>query len=111
MASSNVDRAVRDAGGKGWEQVFRVSSYHLPLNREAEVVRVRNLKRWMPNHRPLWTCIGVARLAEADMRVEIEVSAHDPDEAATERPAIKGAAWLAAGINASYLTHTTLGRL
>ncbi|EFY85347.1 hypothetical protein J3458_021238 [Metarhizium acridum] len=85
LAFSNVDRALRDAGGKGWEQVFRINSYHLPLNREAEGAMVRNLKRWMPNHHPLWTCIGVARLAEDDMRVEIEVSAHDPEGAAAAK--------------------------
>ncbi|KAF5139050.1 RutC family protein YjgH [Metarhizium anisopliae] len=85
LAFSNVDRALKDAGGKGWEQVFRINSYHLPLNREAEEAMVRNLKKWMPNHQPLWTCIGVARLAEDDMRVEIEVSAHDPEGAATAK--------------------------
>ncbi|KAK9442324.1 Endoribonuclease L-PSP/chorismate mutase-like protein [Metarhizium brunneum] len=85
LAFSNVDLALKDAGGKGWEQVFRINSYHLPLNREAEEAMVRNLKKWMPNHQPLWTCIGVARLAEDDMRVEIEVSAHDPEGAATAK--------------------------
>merc|ERR1712113_1317325 len=46
LAFKNVDRALRDAGGKGWEQVFRVNSYHLPLNREAEEAMVRSLKKW-----------------------------------------------------------------
>jgi hypothetical protein len=32
----------------------------------------------MPNHQPLWTCLGVARLGEEKMWVEIEVVAHDP---------------------------------
>jgi enamine deaminase RidA (YjgF/YER057c/UK114 family) len=30
----------------------------------------------MPDHQPLWTCVGVPRLGEGDMRVEIEVWAH-----------------------------------
>ncbi|KHO00393.1 Endoribonuclease L-PSP/chorismate mutase-like protein [Metarhizium album ARSEF 1941] len=85
LAFCNVDRALRDAGGKGWDQVYRINSYHLPLNREAEEAMVRNFKKWMPNHQPLWTCVGVARLAEDDMRVEIEVSAHDPAGAAAAR--------------------------
>lgn len=39
---------------------------------------VRNMRRWMPNHKPLWTVLGVSRLGEDDMRVEIEVVAYDP---------------------------------
>lgn len=35
----------------------------------------------MPNHQPIWTSVGVTRLAEDDMRVEIEVSAYDPEGA------------------------------
>ncbi|KAL5048663.1 Endoribonuclease L-PSP/chorismate mutase-like protein [Aspergillus fruticulosus] len=62
----------------GWDQVFRVNSYHVPLNDEALQAMVRNFKKYMPNHQPIWTCIGVARLDFDDMRVEIEVTAHDP---------------------------------
>jgi enamine deaminase RidA (YjgF/YER057c/UK114 family) len=73
-----VDLALRDAGGKGWSQVFRVNSYHVPLNNEALMIMVREFKKWMPDHNPIWTCVGVQRLGEDDMRVEIEVVAHDP---------------------------------
>lgn len=41
---------------------------------------VRNFKKWVPDHEPIWTCVGVPRLGEDDMRVEIEVVAHDPKE-------------------------------
>lgn len=78
QAFANVDLNLKDAGGKGWEQVFRVNSYHVPINDEALEAMVRNFKRWMPNHQPIWTCVGVTRLGEDDMRVEIEVVAHDP---------------------------------
>ncbi|KAJ6021416.1 hypothetical protein N7540_006920 [Penicillium herquei] len=78
QAFANVDLNLKDAGGKGWEQVFRVNSYHVPMNNEALDAMVRNFKRWMPNHQPIWTCVGVTRLGEDDMRVEIEVVAHDP---------------------------------
>uniref|UniRef100_A0A060TIZ1 ARAD1D50820p n=1 Tax=Blastobotrys adeninivorans TaxID=409370 RepID=A0A060TIZ1_BLAAD len=78
QAFANVDLALRDAGGKGWDQVFRVNSYHIPLNDEALEAMTRNFKKWMPNHKPLWTCVGVTRLGADDMRVEIEVSAFDP---------------------------------
>jgi len=40
---------------------------------------IRNFKKWMPDHQPIWTCLGVTRLAKDDMRVEIEVVAHDPN--------------------------------
>ena len=43
---------------------------------------VRNFRKWMPNHQPIWTTVGVTRLGEDDMRVEIEVVAHDPEGAA-----------------------------
>ncbi|KAK9374438.1 Endoribonuclease L-PSP/chorismate mutase-like protein [Lipomyces chichibuensis] len=78
QAFANVELALQTAGGKGWEQVYRVNSYHVPINNEALDAMVRNLKRYMPNHQPIWTCVGVTRLAEDDMRVEIEVVAHDP---------------------------------
>ncbi|KAK9370377.1 Endoribonuclease L-PSP/chorismate mutase-like protein [Lipomyces kononenkoae] len=81
QAFANVDLNLRDAGGKGWSQVFRVNSYHVPLNNEALEAMVRNFRKWMPNHQPLWTCVGVTRLGEDDMRVEIEVSAYDPEGA------------------------------
>ncbi|RSH90284.1 hypothetical protein EHS25_001618 [Saitozyma podzolica] len=78
QAFENVDLALKTAGGKGWEQVYKVRSYHVPINGEALEAMVRNFKKWMPNHAPLWTCVGVPRLGEDDMRVEIEVEAHDP---------------------------------
>lgn len=59
-------------------QVYRINSYHIPLDDEALAAMVRNMKQFMPNHEPIWTCIGVTRLGQDDMRVEIEVVAHDP---------------------------------
>ncbi|RAL11868.1 RidA family protein [Aspergillus homomorphus CBS 101889] len=76
QAFRNVELALKTAGGKGWEQVYRVNSYHVPINNEALEAMVRNFRVWMPDHEPLWTCVGVTRLGEDDMRVEIEVVAH-----------------------------------
>lgn len=81
QAFANVELTLKDAGGKGWSQVYRVNSYHLPLNDEALEAMVRNFKTYMPDHQPIWTCIGVQRLGEDPMRVEIEVVAHDPEGA------------------------------
>lgn len=82
QAFSNVELNLKDAGGKGWSQVFRVNSYHVPINNEALEAMVRNFKKYMPDHQPIWTCVGVTRLGEDDMRVEIEVVAHDAEGAA-----------------------------
>jgi enamine deaminase RidA (YjgF/YER057c/UK114 family) len=102
QAFENCQVALETAGGKGWSQVcclhcstarittshrnvsdtctdgqvYRVNSYHVPINNEAMEAMVRNSKKWMPDHEPLWTCVGVPRLGEDDMRVEIEVWAH-----------------------------------
>ncbi|KAM0279553.1 hypothetical protein ACHAQH_004508 [Verticillium albo-atrum] len=81
LALSNVEKTLKDAGGKGWSQVFRVNSYHVPINDEAMGAMVRNFAKHMPDHQPLWTCVGVTRLGADDMRVEIEVVAHDPEGA------------------------------
>ncbi|KXH60970.1 endoribonuclease L-PSP [Colletotrichum salicis] len=81
QAFANVDLNLKDAGGAGWEQVFRVNSHHVPINDEALAAMVRNFRKWMPNHKPIWTCVGVPRLGEDDMRVEIEVVAHVPEGA------------------------------
>ena len=86
QAFSNVDLALKTAGGKGWSQVFRINSYHVPIEHnqagkaidsEAMKAMVRNFEKWMPGHQPLWTCVGVPNLGEGEMRVEIEVVAHD----------------------------------
>lgn len=81
QAFANVELTLKDAGGKGWSQVYRVNSYHVSLNNEAMGAMVRNFKTYMPNHNPLWTCIGVTRLGDEAMQVEIEVIAHDPEGA------------------------------
>ncbi|KAI5369833.1 Putative YjgF/YER057c/UK114 family, RutC-like superfamily protein [Septoria linicola] len=35
QAFANVDLALKTAGGKGWSQVFRVNTYHVPINGES----------------------------------------------------------------------------
>ncbi|KAJ5685866.1 hypothetical protein N7536_008485, partial [Penicillium majusculum] len=34
-AFANVDLNLKHGGGKGWEQVFQLNSYHVPINDEA----------------------------------------------------------------------------
>ncbi|KAK7727020.1 hypothetical protein SLS57_003050 [Botryosphaeria dothidea] len=88
QAFVNIDTALRDAGGKGWSQVYRVNTYHIQLGREAQDALVHNFKKWMPDNHPVWTCVQIGRLGEDRMRVEIEVSALDP-EGAKEAETVK----------------------
>lgn len=84
---ANVDLTLKDAGGKGWSQVYRVTSYHVPLDEEALAAMVRNFEKWMPDHRPIWSAYGIAGLGVPERVVEIEVAAHDPEgaEAASKK--------------------------
>lgn len=52
-------------------------SYHVPLDEKALTAMVTNLKKWCPDHAPIWTCVEVPALAEKEMKVEIEVVAYD----------------------------------
>lgn len=40
---------------------------------------IRNLKKWIPDHQPIWTCDGVTRFGDDDMRVKIEVVVLDEE--------------------------------
>ncbi|KAF5857403.1 hypothetical protein ETB97_005787, partial [Aspergillus alliaceus] len=45
QAFVNVDTALKGAGSKGWPQVYRINSYHIQLDQEAQDAMVRNLKK------------------------------------------------------------------
>ncbi|KFZ06668.1 hypothetical protein V501_07193 [Pseudogymnoascus sp. VKM F-4519 (FW-2642)] len=79
-AFENVEHNLKTAGAKGWQDVYFIRSYHLPINDEAMEAMVRCLKKYCPDHQPAWTALGINRLAFDDMRVEIEVEAHVPGE-------------------------------
>ena len=75
QAFANVELNLKDAGADGWSQVYSIKSYHVPLDEVALAAMVRNLKKYLPNHRPIWTVLGVAALGEKEMKVEIDVVA------------------------------------
>jgi enamine deaminase RidA (YjgF/YER057c/UK114 family) len=87
QAFENVDLALKDAGGKGWEQVYKVNSYHTDMSHNALMHMVENLNKRMPNHKPIFTCVGVTELGMEGMRVEIEACAYDEEGAAQARKA------------------------
>jgi enamine deaminase RidA (YjgF/YER057c/UK114 family) len=76
QAFSNVELALKTAGGEGWKQVYSVRSYHIPVDEGATGVMAKNLREWCgADHRPVWTAVGVSSLGAEGMRVEIEVEA------------------------------------
>jgi enamine deaminase RidA (YjgF/YER057c/UK114 family) len=81
QAFSNIDLALKSAGGKGMSQVFRITSYHPNLTNDAMKAVKENLEKWFPHHRPIWTAVGVEKLAFPEMLVEIEAAAYDPPSA------------------------------
>ncbi|KAF7121817.1 hypothetical protein CNMCM5793_009370 [Aspergillus hiratsukae] len=48
QAFANVDMNLRNAGGEGWSQVYRVNSYHVPIDDEAlEAMRIQFLEEFL----------------------------------------------------------------
>lgn len=73
-AFKNVDLALKAAGGKGWSSVCRVISYSTDIPAQNEYI-IANIQRWCPNHKPVWTELGIAHLAFPSMHIEIKVEA------------------------------------
>lgn len=79
QAFANVEHNLKDAGGKGWTQVFRVNSYHTELTPEVSALMTEHFRKYIgTTHQPIWTEIGVRQLGAPGMNVEIEVVAYDP---------------------------------
>ncbi|RAL07050.1 YjgF-like protein [Aspergillus homomorphus CBS 101889] len=74
LAFGNVDRVLQTAGIKGWEDVYLVRTYHVDLDTSYDYL-VKKLKKRIPEHRPVWTAISIARLAFPEMLIEVEVEA------------------------------------
>lgn len=52
-------------------------SWHKPLSSEiVGTVMPAKFAEYMPNHKPLWTCVQTEMLGGPHMLVEIEVIAH-----------------------------------
>ena len=74
QAFRNVGRTLAVAGAD-WEHVIHVNSYHVGINEETNRLMTEQFRQYMPEHAPIWTCLGVAALADPKMRVEIRVTA------------------------------------
>lgn len=77
QAFLNIQTALAD-GGATFDHVFKVVSLHTELNDEVNGYMTKKFREYMPIHKPLWTTMGVTKLGEAQMKVEIEVIAHVP---------------------------------
>ena len=74
LAFANVAYTLQQAGGKGWEQVYKVRWYSPPLGIEARWHIVRNLRKYCSSSQPVLDPVGVQALAYG-LRIEIEVAA------------------------------------
>ncbi|HLH50182.1 MAG TPA: Rid family hydrolase [Roseiarcus sp.] len=68
-----------NAVGLNWRHVAHINSYHT-LEPDGAILAAtaemgRQFRRRMPDHQPIWTCLGVAALGDPKMRVEIRVTA------------------------------------
>jgi enamine deaminase RidA (YjgF/YER057c/UK114 family) len=81
QAFRNVERTLAVAGA-GWEHVIHVNSYHVGLDHQQDLVdstMTERFRHYMPDHAPIWTCLGVAALGDPKMQVEIRVTAILPE--------------------------------
>lgn len=53
-----------------------MTTYHIPLDDKVIEKIESEFKKWMPEHRPIWTTIEVPKLGLEHMKVEVEVVAH-----------------------------------
>jgi enamine deaminase RidA (YjgF/YER057c/UK114 family) len=81
QAFDNVERTLNTAGAS-WKDVVSVMSYHVPgdpdapgLEPEVTATMVEQFRERMPDRAPLWTGLGVFKLGDPNMRVEIVVTA------------------------------------
>ncbi|KAF2123151.1 putative translation initiation inhibitor [Lophiotrema nucula] len=75
QAFANVELTLKNAGGKGWEHVYKVRAYFTEMNDESMGAYVRNVRKYCPDHTPLLTGVLVKGLY-AGMVLELEAEAH-----------------------------------
>jgi len=75
QAFKNVERTL---AGATWEHVIAVNSYHVAIREVVNEIMTEHFRRYMPDHAPIWTLLGVTALGGA-MRVEIRVTAIVPE--------------------------------
>jgi len=74
QAFDNVGRTLKTAAAS-WNNVIEVISYHVDYQPEISELMASLFRQYMPKQAPLWTLLGVAKLGDPKMRVEIRVTA------------------------------------
>jgi enamine deaminase RidA (YjgF/YER057c/UK114 family) len=75
QAFDNVEYAMKQAGGEGWNQIYKLRIYiTVPMDEIAEPI-IRNVKERCKDHGPLMTVVQVVALYQV-MKIEIEAEAH-----------------------------------
>jgi enamine deaminase RidA (YjgF/YER057c/UK114 family) len=74
QAFRNVETVLAEAS-LTWADVIDITSYHVGIEESVLAAVVEELRRYCPDHQPLWTVIGVAALALPAMKVEITANA------------------------------------
>ena len=90
---------LKATAGASWHHVVSVHSYHVPdadgrIGPEHLDTMVEEFRRRMGDRAPLWTCIGVAALANPEMRVEIHVAGVVAEASIDRRIHILGVGWI-----------------
>ena len=76
QAWKNVEKALKHAGLKNpFENIFSYRSYHVNKHYDSAEMMSGITKKIFREHAPIWTLIGVDRLALPEMKIEIEVCA------------------------------------
>ncbi|OJJ43899.1 hypothetical protein ASPZODRAFT_154389 [Penicilliopsis zonata CBS 506.65] len=79
-ALEQANHPTSSSGKSGWDRVFKVRTYHTNLDQEEiheQTIQamVAQVKKWCPDHQPIWTMVGVSSLPFPGQNVEIEVEA------------------------------------
>jgi enamine deaminase RidA (YjgF/YER057c/UK114 family) len=75
LAYRNVESTLKAVGLRGWEDVYALKTYHVDFDAKAAEATVASSKKLFPDHRPIWTLIGVSKLGLDSMLIEVEVEA------------------------------------
>src|SRR5215212_9141454 len=76
-AFRNVETVLAEASAS-WADVIDITSYHVDVDEAVLGTVVESLRKYCPDHQPLWTVVGVASLALPPMKVEITANAVAP---------------------------------
>ncbi|KAK1987283.1 endoribonuclease L-PSP [Colletotrichum cereale] len=78
VAFDNVLKALKAVDSRlSFNDIYSIRSYHTDMDAALEVMTTQ-FKKLFPNHRPIWTCVQIGKLALEGMQVEIEVEASLP---------------------------------